>query len=87
MITMRAVRQGLLPLVIVAAVLAASLLLRPTGLDLRLTAACSYGYLGAPTVTGVNPTAGSTSGGTSVTITGCGFTGATAVHFGANSAA
>jgi len=33
-------------------------------------------------VTGVNPASGSTGGGTSVTITGSGFTGATAVSFG-----
>jgi hypothetical protein len=36
----------------------------------------------APTVTGLSPTSGSTAGGTLVTITGTGFTGATAVDFG-----
>jgi hypothetical protein len=36
----------------------------------------------APTVTGVNPTSGVTTGGTAVTITGSGFTGATSVRFG-----
>ena len=36
----------------------------------------------APTVTGLSPASGSTSGGTSVTITGTNFTGATAVKFG-----
>ena len=36
----------------------------------------------APTVTNVSPTSGPASGGTSVTITGTGFTGATAVSFG-----
>lgn len=36
----------------------------------------------APTITGVTPATGSTAGGTSVTITGTGFTGATAVTFG-----
>jgi hypothetical protein len=87
MITMRAVRQGLLPLLIVAGVLAASLLMAPMAVGLRLTAvACTYGYLGAPTVTGIAPTSGSSSGGTGVTITGCGFTGTTSVHFGANAA-
>ncbi len=35
-----------------------------------------------PTVTGVSPSSGSTSGGTTVTITGTGFTGATGVDFG-----
>jgi hypothetical protein len=40
----------------------------------------------SPTVTSVNPTSGSTAGGTSVAITGTGFTGATAVHFGTTSA-
>jgi len=40
----------------------------------------------APTVTGVSPSSGSTAGGTSVTITGTGFTGATAVDFGTTAA-
>jgi hypothetical protein len=35
-----------------------------------------------PTVSGVSPTSGSTAGGEAVTITGAGFTGATAVSFG-----
>jgi len=35
-----------------------------------------------PTVTGVSPTSGSTDGGTNVSITGSGFTGATSVMFG-----
>ena len=39
-----------------------------------------------PTVTGVSPIEGSPAGGTHVTITGTGFSGVTAVHFGANSA-
>ncbi len=38
------------------------------------------------TVTGVSPGSGPVSGGTSVTITGSGFTGATAVNFGATAA-
>jgi hypothetical protein len=37
---------------------------------------------GAPTVTGVAPAMGPTTGGTSVTITGTNFTGATTVDFG-----
>ena len=38
---------------------------------------------GAPTVTGISPTSGPTGGGTTVIITGTGFTGATSVRFGA----
>ncbi|MFH9226375.1 IPT/TIG domain-containing protein [Streptomyces lydicus] len=37
----------------------------------------------APTVSSVSPAAGSTAGGASVTVLGTGFTGATAVRFGA----
>ncbi|TMD03065.1 MAG: hypothetical protein E6J01_17120, partial [Chloroflexi bacterium] len=40
-----------------------------------------------PVVTGVSPTSGTTGGGTTVTITGTGFTGATAVKFGTVAAA
>ncbi len=40
-----------------------------------------------PTVTGVSPTSGPSTGGTSVTITGTGFTGTTAVNFGPNNPA
>jgi hypothetical protein len=40
-----------------------------------------FTYVAAPTVTGVNPNAGPTSGGTSVVITGTNFTGATAIYF------
>ena len=36
----------------------------------------------APTVTGISPTSGPTTGGTAVTITGTNFTGASAVKFG-----
>src|ERR1700737_5367923 len=39
--------------------------------------------LTAPTVSGVAPLSGNSSGGTSVVISGSSFTGATAVHFGA----
>ena len=45
-----------------------------------------YTYFAAPTVTSVNPTAGPTAGGNSVTITGTNFTGATAVKFGSTAA-
>src|SRR6516164_6782560 len=41
-----------------------------------------FTYGSAPTVTNVNPNAGPTSGGASVTITGTNFSGATAVRFG-----
>jgi hypothetical protein len=41
----------------------------------------------APTVTNVNPGSGPAAGGTSVTITGTGFTGTTAIKFGSTSAA
>jgi protocatechuate 3,4-dioxygenase beta subunit len=37
---------------------------------------------GLPVVTGVSPSSGDPAGGTQVTITGCGFTGATRVDFG-----
>ena len=36
----------------------------------------------APTVTGISPTAGAAVGGDTVTVTGTGFTGATAINFG-----
>lgn len=39
-----------------------------------------------PTVTAINPSSGSTTGGTSVTITGTNFTGATAVSIGGTAA-
>jgi len=84
MIAMRAARRGI-PVLMVGAVLAASLLIRP-GFINGVLAACTYGYLGAPTVTGISPTSGSTVGGTSVTISGCGFTGATGVKFGTTAA-
>ena len=42
----------------------------------------TYAVAAAPTVTGISPTSGPTTGGTSVTITGTSFTSATAVDFG-----
>ena len=50
------------------------------------SASDSYRYAALPTVTNVSPPAGPTAGGTSVTITGTNFTGATAVKFGTTSA-
>ena len=41
-----------------------------------------YTYISGPTVTSVNPSSGSTAGGTVVTITGTTFTGATSITFG-----
>ena len=46
------------------------------------SAADHFSYVAAPTVTGVSPITGPGNGGTAVTITGTGFTGATAVDFG-----
>ena len=40
----------------------------------------------APTVTGLSPSSGSSAGGDTVTVTGTGFTGATAVNFGSDAA-
>jgi hypothetical protein len=45
-----------------------------------------YTYVAAPAVTGLSPSAGALVGGTSVVITGTGFTGASSVKFGAASA-
>ena len=53
-------------------------------------ASSQYGIGGppaAPTVSGVNPAGGPAAGGTTVTVTGTNFTGATAVRFGPNTAA
>ncbi|MEU7633740.1 IPT/TIG domain-containing protein [Nocardia sp. NPDC049220] len=46
----------------------------------------AYTYVGVSTLTGVSPSQGPTSGGTSVTLTGTNLTGATAVSFGATAA-
>ena len=77
--------KGLVPAAIVAAVLGASYFAPARLPALNFAVACSYGAGGAPTVTGINPASGPLAGGTSVTITGCGFTGATFVHFGSSS--
>ncbi|MFR9752664.1 IPT/TIG domain-containing protein [Nocardia sp. 004] len=46
-----------------------------------------YAYVSVPTLLSVSPTTGSNIGGTVVTLTGTGFTGATAVTFGVTPAA
>lgn len=53
------------------------------------TASDQFQYVSSGTVTvvAVTPSSGPASGGNQVTIAGCGFTGASAVHFGAASAA
>ncbi len=50
------------------------------------TAADDYTYVPLPTVTNVSPSAGPTTGGTTVTITGTNFTGASSVTFGGTNA-
>jgi hypothetical protein len=47
-----------------------------------MSAADRFTYLAAPTVTGVSPSAGKTSGGTTVTISGSGFVTGATVSFG-----
>ncbi|WP_432037613.1 beta strand repeat-containing protein [Streptomyces cucumeris] len=42
----------------------------------------SYTYISAPVLTSISPSQGSVNGGNTVTLTGSGFTGATAVTFG-----
>ena len=79
----------LLPVAIVAAVLGASLLVRPVTINSNNAALCGYvgyGYGVQPAVDTVTPNTGPTSGGTVVTLTGCGFIGTTAVNFGATPA-
>ena len=55
------------------------------GDDIVLTAG-TPAVAAPPTVTGLSPSSGPAAGGTSVTITGTGFTGATAVDFGTTAA-
>jgi hypothetical protein len=54
----------------------------PVGGSSAASSAGVYTYDAVPTVTGVSPATGPTAGGTSVTITGTGLTGATSVRFG-----
>ena len=53
----------------------------PAG-ETGVVAADQFTYRAAPRVSGVSPTSGPRAGGTSVTVTGSGFTGATQVLFG-----
>ena len=89
MIVSRYALRRVLPGVAVAATLAASLLASP--LTAVPVLACGYGtgYGGnnGPTVTEISNNEGPLAGGTTVKITGCGFTGVTAVRFGATNAA
>ncbi|MFD9872191.1 IPT/TIG domain-containing protein [Streptomyces niveus] len=62
-----------------AAGAAAVIVVHPTGNSTSVT--FTYVVATVPVVTGVAPSSGPTSGGTSVTLTGTGFTGATAVTF------
>jgi hypothetical protein len=58
----------------------------PTGTSV-IVAADQFAYTSAvPTLTGISPATGPSAGGTSVTITGTNFTGATAVNFGSTPA-
>jgi len=50
-------------------------------------AADNYTFVAAPAITSISPTSGTTAGGTTVTINGTGFTGATKVSFGGAGAA
>lgn len=51
-----------------------------------ISSADQFTYANTPTVTGISPVAGPLAGGTSVTITGTDFTGATNVRFGSTAA-
>jgi hypothetical protein len=51
------------------------------------TSATAYSYLAPPVVTSLDVTTGSTAGGTTVVISGTGFTGTTSVTFGGTAAA
>jgi hypothetical protein len=88
MIVKQLTLRRLLPALVVASVLGASLLV--SGFGSATVLACSYGYGygggNGPTVTEISNNEGPLAGGTTVTITGCGFTSVTAVKFGASNA-
>jgi hypothetical protein len=82
--------RGVVPALFVALVLGASWGAQLQSPAFQLAAACGYGgygYGGLANVASISPISGTTAGGTIVVITGCGFTGATAVNFGATAAA
>ena len=68
----------------VAAAVQPSATQSPVGISggIAVLVTASLPSMSVPTVTGVSPTSGPTAGGTTVTITGTSFTGATAVAFG-----
>lgn len=75
------------PAVFIAALLVVSFLAPPGGStslgQIKTLSACvGYPYGGTPTISSVSPASGRQSGFDVVTITGCGFSGATAVQFG-----
>jgi hypothetical protein len=51
-----------------------------------VTSTGGFTYVAPPTVTGISPNSGPSTGGTSVTVTGSNFTGASAVKFGSTNA-
>ena len=57
-----------------------------TGGTSATSAADEFTYTSGPSVSGITPVAGPLAGGTSVTITGANFNGATAVSFGTTAA-
>ena len=59
----------------------------PGNVAVPTSATDQYAYLPVPAVTGVSPGSGPSPGGNPVTVTGTGFTGASAVTFGTNPAA
>ena len=58
----------------------------PGGTSAITQPADQFTYLGPPEVTGISPAGGNAAGGDTVTITGTGFTGASAVSFGSAAA-
>jgi hypothetical protein len=84
----RAAFKKVVPVLAITAVLALAFVAPSRNYPFNgLLAGCAYGY-GNPTpaVTGVTPNSGSTTGGTTVSITGSGFCGASGVSFGGTAA-